>query len=75
MAHGDKKSKERVVKELMRRFETMVEGYNRLIEVLKNKYQNAESPRTVSKPSDRGGKSRPVTRKKQGEDSAHCKED
>lgn len=42
MAHGDKEDKNRIIGELLGRFETMVQGYNKLIEILKGK--RSESP-------------------------------
>lgn len=38
MSHDEKKSKQKVIMELMERFEAMVKGYNKLIDVLKSKY-------------------------------------
>ncbi|MHC4355864.1 MAG: hypothetical protein ACYS0H_24445 [Planctomycetota bacterium] len=48
MSHGEKKSKQKVIAELMERFEAMVKGYNKLIDVLKSKYK-PEEPGSVSK--------------------------
>ncbi|MHC4171218.1 MAG: hypothetical protein ACYSWQ_30145, partial [Planctomycetota bacterium] len=45
---GEKKSKQKVIAELMERFEAMVKGYNKLIDVLKSKYK-PEEPGSVSK--------------------------
>jgi len=49
MAHGDKKDRERTIGELLTRFETMMQGYGRLIEVLKSKRDQIATP-TASKP-------------------------
>jgi hypothetical protein len=40
MSHDEKKSKQKVIMELMERFEAMVKGYNKLIDVLKSKYDS-----------------------------------
>ena len=39
MSHDEKRSKQKVIAELMERFEAMVKGYNKLIDVLKAKYE------------------------------------
>jgi hypothetical protein len=46
MAHGSKKDKRRTIDELLMRFETMMQGYSRLIEVLKAKRDHAPAPAT-----------------------------
>ncbi len=43
MTHGDKAQKHQVIDQLMKRFEVMVHGYNRLIEVLRS-HRTAEEP-------------------------------
>jgi len=49
MAHGDKNDKNRILDELSERFETMVQGYSKLIEILQSKRAKAakssKSPR------------------------------
>jgi len=50
MSHGDKKDRERTIGELLARFETMMQGYNRLIEVLKSKRDQVATP-TSSTPA------------------------
>jgi hypothetical protein len=43
MSHDEKKSKQKVITQLMERFEAMVTGYNKLIDVLKSKYEPEEA--------------------------------
>jgi len=47
MTHGDKAERDRVIDQLMERFELMVRGYNRLIEVL----QSRKAERNVPPPA------------------------
>lgn len=68
MAHDDKRSKQKVIAELMERFEVMVKGYNKLIDVLKSKYEpeNAagvpkEKPQGLEVADDQEDKWRPGT--------------
>ncbi|MHC4582046.1 MAG: hypothetical protein ACYS14_11365, partial [Planctomycetota bacterium] len=64
MSHDEKKSKQKVITQLMERFEAMVTGYNKLIEVLKSKYEPEEA-RRASK--ERARKVKPkVTKKRSG---------
>ena len=57
MSHAEKKSKQKVITELMERFEAMVKGYNKLIDVLKSKYEPEEAG-GVSKEKVRKAKSK-----------------
>jgi len=50
MTHGDKAEKERVVDQLMTRFEVMVQGYNRLIEVLRSRKGAGDAPARAAAP-------------------------
>jgi hypothetical protein len=69
MTHGDKAEKDRVIDQLRERFETMVRGYNRLIEVLQSRKAEkdgstraAESPAPtapVKTPSPKGRRRMP----------------
>jgi len=61
MSHGEKKSKQKVITELMERFEAMVKGYNKLIDVLKSKYDPKKAG-SVAKEKTRQVKSK-VTKK------------
>jgi len=71
MSHDEKKSKQKVITELMERFEAMVKGYSKLIDVLKSKYE-PEKADAASKEKTRQAKSKvakktnsPAKRKKQ----------
>ena len=44
MSHEEKKSKQKVIADLMERFEAMVKGYKKLIDVLKSKYEPEKEP-------------------------------
>ena len=57
MSHSEKKNKQKVIMELMERFEVMVKGYNKLIDVLKSKY-GPEKAGSVSKEKVRHVKSK-----------------
>ena len=61
MSHDEKKSKQKVITELMERFEAMVKGYNKLIDVLKSKYDRGKAG-SAAKEQTRKVKSK-VTRK------------
>ncbi|MBC8217858.1 MAG: AAA family ATPase, partial [Planctomycetes bacterium] len=61
MSHDEKKSKQKVITELMERFEAMVKGYNKLIDVLKSKY-DPEKAGSVPEEKTRQVKSK-VTKK------------
>lgn len=53
MSHGDKDERNRVIAQLTERFETMVRGYTKLIDVLKSKRAGADAPlpkKTARKP-------------------------
>ncbi|MBN1362780.1 MAG: DNA repair ATPase [Sedimentisphaerales bacterium] len=52
MSHGDKDERDRVIDQLAERFETMVRGYTKLIDVLKSKRVGADAPpkKTTRKP-------------------------
>ncbi len=61
MSHDEKKSKQKVIAELMERFEAMVQGYNKLIDVLKSKYA-PEKAAGASKGTVRRAKSKAAKR-------------
>ncbi|MEN6428219.1 MAG: AAA family ATPase, partial [Phycisphaerales bacterium] len=52
MTHGDKAQKDQVIDQLMDRFEIMVRGYNRLIEVLRS--HRAEEPPAQDRQAGKG---------------------
>jgi hypothetical protein len=70
MSHEEKKSKQKVIIELMQRFEAMVKGYTRLIEVLKSKYKPEESERTSE---DKPKQAKPKVAKKKAKNSSQQK--
>ncbi len=61
MSHDEKKSKQKVIRELMERFEAMVRGYNKLIDVLKAKY---EPEKAGGAPEERARRARSAKPKK-----------
>jgi hypothetical protein len=73
MSHEEKKSKQKVIIELMQRFEAMVKGYTKLIEVLKSKYKPEESD-TASKEKVKQAKPK-VTKRKTSSSSEQKKTD
>jgi MoxR-like ATPase len=50
MTHGNKAQKDQVIDQLMKRFELMVEGYNRLIEVLRSRKGASDAPARAAEP-------------------------
>jgi MoxR-like ATPase len=50
MTHGDKAQKDQVIDQLMKRFELMVQGYNRLIEVLQSRKGTSDTPARAAEP-------------------------
>ncbi len=56
MSHGDKDERNRVIDQLTERFEIMVRGYNKLIDVLKSKRVGKDTPskRKTTRKSRRG---------------------
>ena len=51
MTHGEKKDKDEVIVKLMKRFKTMSQGYNKLIQVLSAKRSDHKIPTVVVKKS------------------------
>lgn len=72
MAHDEKKSKQKVIMELMQRFEAMVKGYSKLIDVLKAKYEPKKTGAAVPKTTRQ---SKPKTPKKTSSSSGQAKPD
>jgi hypothetical protein len=64
MTHGDKAERDRVIDQLMERFEIMVRGYNRLIEVLESRRGEPDAPAGKREPSSKGGRAKGRTVKK-----------
>ncbi len=53
MAHGDKNDKNRILDELSQRFEMMVQGYSKLIEVLKSKRESEPKQNKAPRPKNK----------------------
>jgi len=68
MAHDDKKDRDRTIGELLSRFETMMKGYGRLIEVLQSKRDRIAAPPAKSK--SKGKASKPTRRKPPSKDKS-----
>jgi hypothetical protein len=69
MAHDDKKDRNRTIGELLTRFETMMKGYGRLIEVLESKRGRIAAP-PAPKSKAKGKASKPTRRKPPAQDES-----
>ena len=73
MAHGDRKERDRTIGELLVRFETMMQGYSRLIDVLKTKRDQIAAPpasKSPSEPAAKGKTPKSVRRKPPSKDKS-----